>query len=169
MPKVDPNLTRLRKICLSLPDTEETPTWGQPHFRVCNKIFAGFGDHKGVTTIGFKLPMALADMVIEEPYFSRAPYVGQHGWVSLDIAGAKDWRRIESMILTSYGLIAPKRTLAKLESAESGAPAPGKIKTPRPGKQKQPSKQSKTRKKAATTGSGAKLKADRKAASRNRK
>ncbi len=31
----------MRKICLSLPDTKETLTWGEPHFRVGDKIFAG--------------------------------------------------------------------------------------------------------------------------------
>jgi predicted DNA-binding protein (MmcQ/YjbR family) len=159
MPKVDPVLTRLRKICLSLPDTEETPTWGQPHFRVCGKIFVGFGEHKKRTAITLKLPMALADMVIDEPHFSRAPYVGQHGWISLDVAGATDWRRIRSMVLESYGLIAPKRTLAKLESPAIDGAAAKKIKT----------KRSATRKSNAKQGSASTRVSSRKKASRARR
>ena len=42
--KIDRALARLRKICLALPDTKETLTWGEPHFRVGEKIFCGFGD-----------------------------------------------------------------------------------------------------------------------------
>src|SRR5438876_909318 len=33
-------LVRLRKICLALPDTTEVKAWGEPTFRVRNKIFA---------------------------------------------------------------------------------------------------------------------------------
>ena len=44
-------LNRLRRICLELPDTHETLTWGEPHFRVRDKIFAGFGEEKDWLTI----------------------------------------------------------------------------------------------------------------------
>ena len=36
-------LARVREICLALPDTKETLTWGSPYFRVGDKIFAGYG------------------------------------------------------------------------------------------------------------------------------
>jgi hypothetical protein len=48
-------LNRIRRICLALPDTKETPTWGKPHFRVGEKIFAGFGEQDGRPTLGMKL------------------------------------------------------------------------------------------------------------------
>lgn len=53
-----------RAICLSPPETKETLTWGQPHFRVGEKIFAGCGDEKGRTVIGFKLDMDHADATV---------------------------------------------------------------------------------------------------------
>ena len=74
----------MRAICLALPDTKETLTWGQPHFRVGEKIFAGCGDEKGRAVIGFKLDMDHADAIIQDPRFWRAPYVGHKGWVSMD-------------------------------------------------------------------------------------
>ena len=40
-------LAKIRKICLSFPDTKETMTWGKPHFRVGEKIFAGYGEENG--------------------------------------------------------------------------------------------------------------------------
>jgi predicted DNA-binding protein (MmcQ/YjbR family) len=116
-------LSNLRRICLSLPDTEETLTWGQPHFRVTNKIFCGCGDEKGRTVIGFKLDRDHAHAIIEDPRFSPAPYVGHKGWVSMDAAGIRDWREVKALVLESYGLIAPKRTLAKLEEAKAGGRA----------------------------------------------
>ena len=35
-------LVRLRKLCLSLPEAHEVEAWGEPTFRVRNKIFAGY-------------------------------------------------------------------------------------------------------------------------------
>jgi predicted DNA-binding protein (MmcQ/YjbR family) len=114
-------LARLRRICLALPDTEETLTWGQPHFRVANKIFCGCGDEKGKTVIGFKLDRDHAHAIVEDPRFWPAPYVGHKGWVSMDAAGIRDWDEVKALVLESYGLIAPKKTLAKREGTAGPA------------------------------------------------
>jgi len=118
--KSDSVLTKMRGICLSLPDTKETLTWGEPHFRVGDKIFAGCGDEKGKLVIGFKLELDHADAMVQDPRFWRAAYVGHKGWVSMDGSRVKDWDEVRALILESYRLIAPKKTLAKL----SGAPGP---------------------------------------------
>ena len=55
MSKVDPILTKTRAICLSLPDIKETLTWGQPHFRVGDKIFSGYREEKSKEVIGFSV------------------------------------------------------------------------------------------------------------------
>ena len=106
---------------ISLPETKETLTWGQPHFRVGEKIFAGCGDEKGRPVIGFKLDMDHADAIIQDPRFWRAPYVGHKGWVSLDATLVGDWDEVRALVLESYRLIAPKKTMARLDVA---APAP---------------------------------------------
>lgn len=117
------SLRRLRRICLSLPDTRETLTWGEPHFRVGEKIFAGWGNDRGRLAIGFKLDMDHADLRVQDPRSRRAAYVGHKGWVSLDVAGIDDWDELRALVLESYRLIAPKRTLAKLDP---GGGRPGK-------------------------------------------
>ena len=119
MAKNDRTLDKLRKICLALPDTKETITWGEPHFRVGDKIFCGYGDEKGKLAIGFKLEMDHAEAIVEDPRFWRAPYVGRYGWVSMDAESIKDWQDVRELILESYGLIAPKKSLAKLDGAPS--------------------------------------------------
>jgi predicted DNA-binding protein (MmcQ/YjbR family) len=113
--KSNPVLTKMREICLSLPDTKETLTWGQPHFRVGEKIFAGCSEEKGKPVIGFKLEMEHADEVIKDPRFRRAPYVGHKGWVSMDASAVRDWDEVRPYILESYRLIAPKKSWAKLQ------------------------------------------------------
>jgi predicted DNA-binding protein (MmcQ/YjbR family) len=110
-------LARLREICLSLPDTKETLTWGEPHFRVGEKIFAGYGLEKGRPTIGFKLEMDHADLRVQDPRFHRAPYVGHKGWVSMDAASIRSWKEVKALVLESYRLIAPKKTFALLASS----------------------------------------------------
>jgi predicted DNA-binding protein (MmcQ/YjbR family) len=124
-------LDHMRAICLALPDTKETLTWGQPHFRVGEKIFAGCGEEKGRVVIGFKLDMDHADAVIQDPRFWRAPYVGHKGWVSMDAGGVDDWDEVRPLVMESYRLIAPRRTVAKLDAGEA-PPASPRRSRPRP-------------------------------------
>ena len=116
----------MRAICLALPETKETLTWGQPHFRVGEKIFAGCGDEKGRAVIGFKLDMDHADAIIQDPRFWRAPYVGHKGWVSMDAGRVDDWREVRELILESYRLIAPKKTVARMDGEAGGSVAPAR-------------------------------------------
>ena len=114
MPKDDAELKKMREICLALPDTKETFTWGEPHFRVGEKIFAGYGTEKGRKVAGFKLERAHAAAIVERPGFRPAAYVGHAGWVSMDVGPGTDWDGVRDMVLESYRLIAPKRSQAKL-------------------------------------------------------
>jgi len=114
-------LTEMRRICLALPESTETTTWGQPHFRVRGKIFAGCGDHGGTLTLGFKLEREHADAAIRDPRFARAPYVGQHGWISMDAKGVRDWGEVRALVLESYRLIAPKTLWAAVQGGKAAA------------------------------------------------
>lgn len=133
MPKPDAVLTKVKEICLSLPDTKLTMTWGKPHFRVGEKIFAGCGEEGGKASIGFKLEMAHAQRILDDPRFTRAPYVGHKGWVSLDASRVTDWGEVRRLIEESYRLIAPKRSLAKLTSPDVRRTArqPAAVRAPR--------------------------------------
>ena len=53
------------------------------------------------------------------PRFTRAPFVGHKGWVSMDATGVSDWEKVRALIFESYRLIAPKRSLAKYVGSES--------------------------------------------------
>ena len=119
-------LDKLRKICLALPDTKETETWGKPHFRVGEKIFCGCGDEHGRLVIGFKMEMSDAAAIIKIPGVWKAPYVGHKGWVSMDPAVFGDWDEIERLIIGSYRLIAPKRTLARLDDMRRSIDQPAR-------------------------------------------
>jgi predicted DNA-binding protein (MmcQ/YjbR family) len=114
-------LRRLRAICLSLPDTRETLSWGSPHFRVGDKIFCGIGDEKGRLAIGFKLEMDHADALVQDPRFWRAPFVGRYGWVSMGVTARMNWRQVKAFVEESYRLIAPR---PKRSASASGKKSP---------------------------------------------
>jgi predicted DNA-binding protein (MmcQ/YjbR family) len=149
-------LKKMRAICLSLPDTKETPTWGQPHFRVGEKIFAGLGEEAGALTVGFKLERDHADAIVRRRGFSRAPYVGHKGWVSADVEVVTDWAEVRQLVHESYRLIAPKKTLAKGESAP-GAEGPTAVaagRASRPAKRSPRSTKTHTRRRSDGRGDG---------------
>lgn len=121
----DDPLERVREICLALPGAHETLTWGEPHFRVGEKIFAGCGGEKGVVALGFKLEKEHARALIaRDPRFRPAPYVGKHGWVSIDAHDVDDWDAVRAFLEESYRLIAPKRASKAL--AQRTAPPSSK-------------------------------------------
>jgi predicted DNA-binding protein (MmcQ/YjbR family) len=129
-------LDHMREICLALPETKETLTWGQPHFRVNDKIFAGCGEENGKTVIGFKLEMEHADAIVQDARFWRAPYVGHKGWVSMDANQVDDWAEVQPLVLESYRLIAPKRTLARMGATAATARAAPRGKASSPARRK---------------------------------
>jgi predicted DNA-binding protein (MmcQ/YjbR family) len=81
-------LPRLRKLCLALPEAHEVEAWGEPTFRVRNKLFA---------------------MYAAPRRFFVPPYVGPSGWVGVWLDGAVDWAELADLLRDSYRLVAPKR------------------------------------------------------------
>jgi predicted DNA-binding protein (MmcQ/YjbR family) len=113
-------LHKLRKICLRLPQTKETLTWGIPHFRVGEKIFCGCAEIQGGPRIGLKMEARQSDMMMKLPGIEKAAYSRKgDGWVTINPNVFDDWDEIESLLVESYRLIAPKRTVALLDSLNS--------------------------------------------------
>jgi predicted DNA-binding protein (MmcQ/YjbR family) len=113
-PAAESALAKISALCLALPDTKLTMTWGSPHFRVAEKIFCGFGGDDGKQVMGVKLAMGHAQALVKQERFWPSPYVGKHGWVSMDVTQRKSWDEVAALIRESYELIAPKAALAKL-------------------------------------------------------
>jgi predicted DNA-binding protein (MmcQ/YjbR family) len=109
-------LEKIRSICLRLPEAKEEIKWGHPVFVAGRKMFAGFGDHDGVATIGFKVPDDRFDSLVESGRFFPAPYAARFNWVSLHLREPIDWRELETLLVGSYRLVALKRMLAELDA-----------------------------------------------------
>ena len=114
---------RLRQLCLALPEAHEVEAWGEPTFRVRNKIFAMYAaseTHHGAgrPSVWVKSTHLIQDMLIHEDadrYFAP-PYVGPKGWLGIRLDRRPNWKTVEELLRDAYLLTAPKRIAAKLEA-----------------------------------------------------
>jgi hypothetical protein len=115
-------LTRLRRLCLGFPDAHEVEAWGEPTFRVRNKLFAmfsGSGHHgAGQSAVWCKAPPGDQELMVRmaPTRFFRPPYVGPSGWVGVYLDARTDWKELKDLLEESYRMTAPKRLLARLDS-----------------------------------------------------
>jgi len=117
-------LTRVRKLALSLPEAHEVEAWGEPTFRVKNKIFAMYAradNHHGGgrNAVWCKAkPVNQSLMIGASPNrFFSPPYVGPSGWVGVWLDADADWEELLELFTDGYRLTAPKKLLAMLEDS----------------------------------------------------
>jgi predicted DNA-binding protein (MmcQ/YjbR family) len=114
-------LTRLRRLCLALPEAHEVEAWGEPTFRVRNKLFAMFasaGNHHGYGrhSVWCKCTSTNQQLLIKaesDRYFSP-PYVGKSGWVGVYLDASPDWAAVQELLRDGYLLTAPARLRTRL-------------------------------------------------------
>ncbi len=102
-------LAKLREICLALPKTSETTTFGHPTFQVGTKTFTVLETYQGMLAISVKVGKPMQAVFLEDARFYRTPYVGQHGWVSLKANTKLDWSEIGDLVRSSYELVSIKK------------------------------------------------------------
>jgi hypothetical protein len=120
-------IQRLRRICLALPEAHEVTAWGEPTFRVRNKLFAMYADARnhhggGRHAVWCKATHMTQDLVVHrdpDRYFVP-PYVGPSGWFGMYLDDGPDWDAVADRLKEAYRLVAPKRLLADLD----GPPRP---------------------------------------------
>jgi hypothetical protein len=118
-------LVRLREICLAFPEAHEVEAWGEPTFRVKNKLFAMYaaeGNHHGSGRAGVWIKSAhvTQDMLVRAAptrYFAP-PYVGPKGWVGAWLDRNPDWEVVTDLLRDAWMQTAPKKLVASLPSAE---------------------------------------------------
>lgn len=116
-------LTRLRKLCLALPEAHEVEAWGAPTFRVKNKLFAMYASPDSHHTEGRPAAWVKASpanqslMIAAAPErFFKPPYVGSSGWVGVWLDGAAvDWAELGDLLEDAWRLTAPKRLVRATE------------------------------------------------------
>jgi len=117
-------LARLRKVCLALPEAHEVEAWGEPTFRVRNKLFAMYAtadNHHGAGRPAVWCKAAPGNqglMVRANPdRFFVPPYVGPNGWIGIRLDRSPDWNEVGELMRDSYRLVAPKRLIKVLDES----------------------------------------------------
>ena len=114
-------LVRVRKLCLALPEAHEVEAWGEPTFRVRNKMFATYAaanNHHGDGRAGVWIKATPINQQLQlradsKRYFSP-PYVGPRGWIGAYVDRDPDWPAIADLLRDAWRLTAPKRLAATL-------------------------------------------------------
>ncbi len=103
--------TRLRKICLALPDAAEVGMRRGPSYRIADKIFAVERPHRDATALWCKVPPgSQAVLTGADPQrFFVPPYFGPKGWVGVVLDASVDWKEVAALVQRSYRLVAPRR------------------------------------------------------------
>lgn len=110
-------VARLRAICLALPEAKEKEAWGDPTFRVRDRIFAMTKAGDGRLSLWAKAPPGSQEILVgaDPDRFFVPPYVGHRGWIGARLDGGPDWSEIARVVARSYALVAPKRLAARLQ------------------------------------------------------
>lgn len=108
---------RLRKICLALPEATEREAWGDPTFRVRDRIFAMEKRGDGRVSVWCKAPAGSQELLVgaDPRRFFVPPYVGHKGWIGVRVDDGPDWQEVARVVRRSYSLIAPRKLAALLE------------------------------------------------------
>ena len=109
-------IERVRRICLSLPETWEKISHGEPTWFVGKKVFAMFSNnHHGDGHIAVTVPAAIGiqEMLIKKSpgKFYRPPYVGVRGWVGIEVGRVSD-KELAQHLKEAWRLIATPKIRA---------------------------------------------------------
>lgn len=117
-------LSRLRQICLVLPEASEKLSHGEPTFFVRKKVFAMFANNHhndGHLAVWLPVPPGMQTMLIEAApaKFFKPPYVGVRGWVGIELPQMGD-DELTYHLYNAYRQIAPQKLRLRLAApAES--------------------------------------------------
>jgi hypothetical protein len=124
-------LTKIRKLCLALPEAHEVEAWGEPTFRVHRKLFAMYASasiHHGAArpAVWCKAAPGNQDLMVRAApdRFFVPPYVGPSGWIGIWLDANVDWSEVKELLRDSYLLIAPRKLASLLEGGASQGVTP---------------------------------------------
>ena len=118
-------IARLRRIALSLPETTERRSHGEPTWFVRGRTsFLTLADHHHDDRFAFWCAApegSAAGLVAADPArFFVPPYVGGRGWLGVRLDVDVDWDQVEALVEDAYRAVAPRRLVALLRAAGGG-------------------------------------------------
>jgi hypothetical protein len=113
------HLSRLRHLCMSLPEVEERLSHGEPAWFIRGKRqFVTYADHHHDDRVAFwcSAPEGAQHVLTTtdpDRYFIP-PYVGGRGWVGCYLDVEVDWETLEEIVVDGYVTVAPVRLSAEI-------------------------------------------------------
>jgi len=108
-------LDALRGVCARLPEVRELiDGFGHTTFKVGKKSFVIAGMGQTGAAVSIKADPVTQDALVRRGPYYRTPYIGQHGWVSIEDPLAHDWPAVQELIVDAYRLAAPKRLARRI-------------------------------------------------------
>lgn len=113
-------LEHLRSLCLTMPESTERISHGEPTWFVRGKkVFVSYAGHHHDDRVGFWCaapPGTQEALVASDPdRFYRPPYVGHRGWLGVYLDVPVDWDEIAEIVEDAFRVVAPKRLSAQLD------------------------------------------------------
>jgi hypothetical protein len=118
-------LSRLRSICLALPETSERLSHGAPTFFVREKraflmvLTNHHGD--GRFAVWCAAPAGLQAMLVEvdAERFFVPPYVGHRGWLGVRLDRGLDWEELAGIAEDAYAEVAPPKLVEAARAVDT--------------------------------------------------
>jgi hypothetical protein len=104
----------LRNIALALPEAIEQETWGQPTFRVREKIFVMLSAEEREAWVKSTHDEQRALTQMDPETFFVPSYVGSSGWVGVHIRTV-DREEMRELVTEAWRMTAPKRLVATFD------------------------------------------------------
>ncbi|MDP1417160.1 MmcQ/YjbR family DNA-binding protein [Peribacillus simplex] len=107
-------LENVRNICLALPETvEHIDGFGHNAFKINRKSFVISGESEKGFSLSFKSDRETQELLLQKENFFKTPYIGHHGWVSIQNPDKENWDELTDLIQEAYIRAAPKRLVKK--------------------------------------------------------
>ena len=117
----DSTLDRFRRLCLDLPETVETGSWGHPNFRAGKRTFAAFEWITDRPCVAVRLGAdEIESLLLQHKDFFATPY-GRGRWVSAWADVSIDWALWAALLERAYRQVALQRMINALDDARRNA------------------------------------------------
>ena len=108
-------LKKLAEICSALPETLEAKQFGNPVWKAGKKTFVCIHRYHNRLSLQVWVGTEQQSFLTMDERYSIPPYVGNRGWMDLDIEEETNWQEIENLVMDSYRHFALKRMLNRMD------------------------------------------------------
>ncbi len=115
-------LDRVRSLCSGWPRVVEAEDrFGHTSFRVSDRPFVILGEDSAGPSLSLKSDPATQAVLLRTGRYRRTPYIGHHGWVSVEDAAELGrtsgvrWMEVADLVEDAFRRVAPKAAVRELD------------------------------------------------------